>query len=135
MRDNKFIITGSTWTCRYLSMSSIRLMMLLSTPAQRITISPKERRYCAEKSLDSKTRSGLQNFIEVLRVLDIMCGVIFFHLLFGVMSKARGLKRCTEFFCRWSVHLRSAVLGHRSRSPKDLWQIFLLIQKGPGPHG
>ena len=61
----------------------------------------------------------------VLKVLETIFGVIFFHLLFGVMTQDRGVDRGAVLSCRWSVRLRRSIVGHISGSQEALWSIFL----------
>ena len=41
------------------------------------------------------------NMMVVLRVLEIMVGVMLFHLSVGVLTRARGVDGDTSFALRW----------------------------------
>ena len=64
--------------------------MSMLAPAQRSAMEPAARRDRSEKSLSSKLRFRPQNFVAVLKVLDIIVDVMFFHRPFGVMTRSMG---------------------------------------------
>ena len=52
---------------------------------------PAVRRDPLETSLTSKPRFGLQNLMDVLRIFEIVVGVMFFHRPVGVMTRDEGV--------------------------------------------
>ena len=67
----------------------------------------------------------MHNTTAVLRVLEIRVGIIFFHLLVGVMTRDRGVEGEALLSLRWRTRQSRADFGHRSGSPEALWPIFL----------
>ena len=61
---------------------------------------------------------------EILRVLDILVGVMFFHLPVGVMAWDRGVEGSTPLALRWRIRQSRAALGGSSGSPEAFWPIF-----------
>ena len=53
-------------------------------------MAPVAQRDQSETSLDSNTSFGLHNLMVVLRVLEIMVGVMFFHIPVGIMTRSGG---------------------------------------------
>ena len=77
----------------------------------------------ADTYLDYNPRFFLQKSTAVLRVFEIMVGVIFFHLPAGVMTRASGVEGGALRDVRWSTCRRRATLGHKSGSPDALFTI------------
>ena len=61
--------------------------------------------------------------MAILRVFDIMVGVIFFHLPAGVMTRAIGVEGGAQWDIRWSTCRRRATLGHKRGSLDALFSI------------
>ena len=95
-------------------------MMPLSTTAHKSDMAPVARREQSETYLASNPRIGPQNMKGVLRVLEIMVGVIFFHIPDGVMTQARGVEGAFSLDLRWRTRQSREALGHSSGSPKAL---------------
>ena len=69
-------------------------------PVQRRAIAPAAKRKRAKNFLDRNTRFAPQNVAAALRILEIMDGVIFYHLPTGIIFWAiREDKGAT--FVRW----------------------------------
>ena len=66
----------------------------------------------------------LKNMTAVLRVLEIMVGVLFFCLYVHVITQDRGLEGTASLALRWRTRQSIAALGHMSGSPEALWPIF-----------
>ena len=65
----------------------------------------------------------------VLRVLEIMVGIIFLHLPVGVTTQARGVEGDALLDPRCKTCRSGADFGHRSGSPEDWWHILFPITK------
>ena len=81
-------------------------MMMSLTMQQNISyIATSSRRENDDTSLASNTRSRMQNLTIVLRVLEIICGMISFCLPVGVMERDRGCNRFLHYSeiggCAW----------------------------------
>ena len=63
----------------------------------------------------------------VLRLLEIMVGIIFFHLPVGVMTRARVVTGGSLISLKWRMCQNRVALGHRIGSPEALWIIFLSL--------
>ena len=59
----------------------------------------------------------------VLRVLDIIFGVIFLYLPVGIVSRARGVEGGALLALRWKMRQIRVDFGHMSGSPEVLWPI------------
>ena len=99
-------------------------MVLLSNPDQRRAVEPSAWRNQADTPLDLNPRFGLQKPTLVLRVFEIMVGVVFSHLLTGVMPRASGVEGGSPWALKWSTYWRRAVLGHNRGSPDVLCPFF-----------
>ena len=75
--------------------------------------------------LASNPRFGPYKSMVVLRFLEIMVGVIFFHITSGVMNCSSGVEGGVPWALRWITCRRRAALGHNSGSPDALCPIFL----------
>ena len=67
-------------------------MIFLSISDHRIVMAPSALRERADTSLYSNPRFGPQKPMAVLRVFDIMVGVMFFHLPDRIMTQASEVK-------------------------------------------
>ena len=78
---SKFLMRGSTCTCRYQGTSSERhrptsLIMLVAAPEQRRSMSPAAYRYCADIYLGVKPRLGPIKRTVYFSVMLISAGVV-----------------------------------------------------------
>ena len=78
----KFLMSGYACTCRHLSITLliqriIIFMIFLSTPEQRRAMAQAAQREQTDTSLASNPRFGPQKPTAVLRVFDIIVGVMF----------------------------------------------------------
>ena len=105
----------------------ISLMMSLWNPEQIIAMAHAAQGDQAEISLDSNPRFWPQNLTVVLRVLEIIVGVMFSHLPAGAMNGARGVEGDLFFYLRCSTHQIRVYFGHSSGSPEALRQIFFYL--------
>ena len=74
--------------------------------------------------MDSNPRFVPQNTMVVSRVLDIMVGVMLFHIPAGVMTQARGVEEDDLLDLRWRAYQSRAALEQSSGSQEALWHIF-----------
>ena len=65
--------------------------------------------------------------MAVLRVLEIIVGVMFFHRLIGIVIRARGVEGGTLLALRRRKRQSRADLGHRIDSSEEFWIIFLVL--------
>ena len=107
----------------YLHQRPIRLMMFLSTPEQSRDMVLAAQREQAEISLASNPRFGAQKPKTVLRVFNIIVGVIFSHLPDIVMKWASGVEGGAPQDLRWLTCRRRVDLGHKRGSTDALCQI------------
>ena len=121
MRREKFLMSGSYYTWRYLIISALRqrpisLMMLLYTPNQVKEMAPVERRERPDISLALNPRFGLQKSTAVLRVLKIMVG-----FFFPSSRQSHDTGYWSGGGAPWDLSLRTRwgtdTLGHTRESP------------------
>ena len=99
-------------------------MMLLSMPEYRISMSPAAQRAQVETSLASNPRFGPQNITTVLRVLNIIVGVIFLHHPSGVMTRSMGVAGAALLALIYRTRQSRAVLGAQEWVARGFWPIF-----------
>ena len=75
-------------------------------------------------SFDLHPRFSPQNPTVVLRVFEIMVGVMFFHLPSGVMTQDIGVEGGAPCDLGWSIHRSRDALGHKRGSLDALCMIF-----------
>ena len=88
-------------------------------------MTPDAQREQAETSLASNTRFGPHNMTAVLRLLEIIVGVIFSHSPDGVMKRDRSMEGVELLALRWRTRQSRSAFGHRSGSLESLWPILL----------
>ena len=76
-----------------------------------------------ENYLASNHRLGTQNMTLVLRFLEIMVGVLFYHLTVGVITRDRGVEGAAPLDLRWRMRQSGATFGQMSGSTEVLWHI------------
>ena len=79
-------------------------------------MSPVVQRDQSETTMASMTRFGPQKLTVVLRVLDIIVGIMFFHLPIIIMTRARGAESGSFFPLRRRTRQSRAAFGHMSGS-------------------
>ena len=72
----------------------------------------------------SNDRFGMQIMTAVLRVLEIMFGVVFFHIPIGVMDRDRGMEGASLLAIRWRTRRSRADLWQKSGSTESVRHIF-----------
>ena len=77
----------------------------------------------SETSLASNTRFEQQNMTAILRVLEIIVGLIFFYHPVDVMTQDSGVVGVLLIALRCSTRQSRATFGHRSGYPEALWPI------------
>ena len=102
----KFLMSGSACMWRYLIILSLRhhpiiLMLLLATPEQRRAMTRAAWRERADMSLASNPRFVLKKPTAVLRVLDTMVGVMYFHPPARVMTQASTAEVSAQWDLMW----------------------------------
>ena len=90
-------------------------------------MAPVDWRNQVETYLASNPRFGSQNLAVVLRVLEIIVGVMFSHFPVNFTMRTRGAEGGVLFDPRWRTCQRRETFGHRSGSLEALWPIFLTI--------
>ena len=88
-------------------------------------MAPAAQRYHVEIILDSNPSSGLQNLTAVLRVLEIIVGVMFSHRPVGVITGDRGVEEGALLALRWRALQCMADFGNIGGYPEALWPILL----------
>ena len=120
---------GSACTWRYHSMLSLlqrpmRLMMSLSTPEQRSSLAPDDRRDRAETSLYVNPRWVPPRSLTVaLRWAVIIVGVTFVQLPLGILKQVRVVLAGAPCCWRCVTRLHKASFGHKNGSPVAPWPI------------
>ena len=87
---------------------------------------PAVHREQTDTSLYYNPRFGLQRPTAVLRVFNIMVGVMYLYLPAGVMARASGVEEGALWDIRWISCRRRNVLGDKRGSPDALCPIHPL---------
>ena len=77
-------------------------------------MAPAAQRKQADMSLDLNPMFGPQKPTAVLRVFDIMVGVMFFHLPDGFVKQASGVEGGNPWGIRWITRRSRSALGNNS---------------------
>ena len=83
-------------------------------------MTPVAQRVWEDTSLDSNPRFGAQKPIAVLRVFEIMAGVMFFHHPAGVMMWVSKVEGVALWFLNLSTRRSKAALGVSGQLLSDL---------------
>ena len=81
----------------------------------------------AYKSLASNTRFGPQKMAAVSRVLEIMDGVIFFHLIVGVVTRDSGVEEDILLDLRWRNIQSREYFVQSSGFPEAFLPLFWVV--------